>query len=114
MVLEKKKLNLKNPIVEVSIVYLLWLRAGIIDEYKLYNLILKVFRLKQNFLINYILNADNIYYTFLFIVVIILAGIMIFDSSFEDMGLKSNNINKEVKSLLKFIIIFIASFTLIA
>ncbi|MFQ7000550.1 MAG: hypothetical protein ACLRRH_04300 [Clostridium sp.] len=42
MVLEKKKLNLKNPIVEVSIVYLLWLRAGIIDEYKLYNLILKV------------------------------------------------------------------------
>ncbi len=114
MVLEKKKLNLKNPIVEVSIVYLLWLRVGIIDEYKLYNLILKIFRLKQNFLLNYILNADNIYYAFLFIVVIILTCVMIFDSSFEDMGLKSNNINKEVKSLLKFIIIFIASFTLIA
>ena len=114
MVLEKKKLNLKNPIVEISIVYLLWLRVGIIDEYKLYNLILKIFKLKSNFLLNYILNPDNIYYIFLFIIVTILSGVIIFDNSFEDMGLKSNNINKEIKSLLKFIVIFIVSFTLIA
>ena len=111
-----KKLNLKvmlkNPIIQVIIVYLLWLRVGIIDEGKLYGFIIRILKIRSRVLLTYILNADNLYYIFHFIAVTILACNIFFEHSFEEMGLKKENINKEVKSLLRFVVIFIGGFSL--
>ena len=55
-----------------------------------------------------------IYYTFHFIAVTILACNIFFEHSFEEMGLKKENINKEVKALLRFVVIFIGGFSVVS
>lgn len=113
-----KKLNLKvmlkNPIIQVIIVYLLWLRVGIIDEGKLYGFVTRILKIRSKILLTYILNADNLYYIFHFIAVTILACNIFFEHSFEEMGLKKENMNKEVKSLLRFVVIFIGGFSVVS
>ena len=53
-----KKLNLKvmlkNPIIQVIIVYLLWLRVGIIDEVKLYGFVTGILKIRSRILLTYI------------------------------------------------------------
>lgn len=118
MVLVNRKLNLKvilkNPIIQVIIVYLLWLRVGIIDEGKLYGFVTEVLKIRSKILLTYVLNPDNIYYIFHFIAVTILACNIFFEHSFEKMGLKKGNINEEVKLLVRFVIIFIGGFSLVS